>query len=147
MSSDGNINNNDILSAGNTQKIIRIKNRRKQADTLNKAVIILCASVWIILLAFWIMLYFAGVVGYYGNTAINIVIDEPATHVYTYTLLPVAYALLLISLALCAIAFMFNRMRMRRKTDRYRKSIFVCGGVTILVMIIFLYNYGGYFLW
>ena len=133
-----------VSDVNETQKF---RERRRRADGLVKGAIIMSFVSWGVLFAVWIVLYFAGVVGNYGNTPINIITDSPANQRITYTLLPIAYAMLLLAIASCLIAFLFNRMRMRRKTDRYRKSIFITGGITILALIAFLLNYGSYFLW
>ena len=143
MGSDGNRN----VTGGESEGAKTFRERRRRSDNLVKGAVIMSFVSWIFLFAVWIVLYFAGFTGYYGNTPINLITDSPATQVYTYTLLPIAYALLLFSLVSCLIAFLFNRMRMRRKTDRYRKSIFITGGVTIIALIAFLMNYGSYFLW
>ena len=143
MGSDGNRN----VTGGESEGAKSFRERRRSADGLVKGAVIMSFVSWFVLLAVWIVLYFAGFAGNYGNTPINIITNNPVTHTYTYTLLPIAYGLLLVSLASCLIAFLFNRMRMRRKTDRYRKSIFFTGGVTLIALIAFLMNYGSYFLW
>ena len=143
MGSDGNRN----VTGGGSGGAQTFRERRRRSDGLVKGAVIMSFVSWIFLFAVWIVLYFAGFTGNYGNTPINLITDSPANHVYTYTLLPIAYGLLLISLASCLIAFFFNRLRMRRKTDRYRKSIFFTGAVTIIALITFLLNYGSYFLW
>ena len=150
MSNDGSrsSNRNEVeLRGGNPDTVSKFIERRRKSDALVKGAVIMSFLAWVVLFAVWIVLYFAGVVGNYGNTPINIITGSPVTHTITYTLLPVAYAMLLISLAICVIAFLFNRLRMRRKTDRYRKSIFVVGGITIIALISFLLNFGSYFLW
>jgi hypothetical protein len=58
------------------------------------------------------------------------------------TLLPLAFGLLLAGLGICVLSFLFNKMRMRRKTDKYRKSIFIVGGVTIAGIVGFLIRFG-----
>jgi hypothetical protein len=63
------------------------------------------------------------------------------------TLLPIAFVLLLVSLGICVLAFFFNKLRMKRKTDKYRKSIFIIGGITILGIVFFLMRFGSFFLW
>ena len=143
MGSDGNRN----PLRGDSDGAQTFRERRRRSDGLVKGAVIMSFVSWIVLFAVWIVLYFAGFTGNYGNTPINLITNNPVSHTYTYTLLPIAYALLLFSLASCLIAFLFSRMRMRRKTDRYRKSIFITGGVTIIALIAFLINYGSYFLW
>ena len=143
MGSDGNRN----VTGGESEGAKTFRERRRRSDALVKGAVIMSFVSWGFLFAVWIVLYFAGFTGNYGNTPINLITNAPATQTYTYTLLPIAYAMLLFSLASCLIALVFNRMRMRRKTDRYRISIFITGGVTIIVLVAFLMNYGSYFLW
>jgi len=150
VSSDGNRSNTVNQAAqknGVTDKTVSFRERRRRSDWLVRASILMSVFAWLVLFAVWIVLYFAGVVGNYGNTPINIITGMPVTHTISYTLLPIAYAMLLFSIAICLLAFLFNRLRMRRKSDRYRKSIFIIGGISIIALIAFLYNFGGYFLW
>ena len=150
VSSDGNrsnIGNQAAQKSGSTDTGVSFRERRRRSDWLVRASILMSVFAWLVLFAVWIVLYFAGVVGNYGNTPINIITGMPVTHTISYTLLPIAYAMLLFSIAVCLLAFLFNRLRMRRRTDRYRKSIFIVGGISIIALIAFLYNFGGYFLW
>ena len=150
VSSDGNrgnIGNQAAQKRGSTDSGVSFRERRRRSDWLVRASILMSVFAWLVLFAVWIVLYFAGVVGNYGNTPINIITGMPVTHTISYTLLPIAYAMLLFSIAICLLAFLFNRLRMRRKSDRYRKSIFIIGGISIIALIAFLYNFGGYFLW
>jgi bacteriorhodopsin len=101
------------------------------------------ALAWVILFSVWIVLHMAA-----ENEAgiFNVIlgIDVPQNPLRA-TLLPIAYYMLLVSIAICFIAFLFNRMRMRRKTDKYRISIFVIGGISIIAYVAFVMNFG--FLW
>ena len=56
----------------------------------------------------------------------------------------IAFALLVFSLCACVMAFIFNMLRMRRKTDKYRKSIIVIGGMTLLGILFFMFRFGPY---
>ena len=141
MGSDGN-RNNVVSRGGDSENVVRIKERRRQSDAFVRAAIIMSALAWIVLFAVWIIMYFAGFVGNYGNTPINIILEIPEQHQYSLRLIPIAFTLLVVSLLICLAAFIFNRLRMRRKTDRYRISIFIVGGVTIIALIAFLMNFG-----
>ena len=147
MSSDGNRTNsgdrnNTLSRVGDSDNVVRIRERRRQSDALIRAAILMSALAWVVLFAVWIVMYFAGIVGEYGNTPINIITDSPAQHEYSLRLIPIAFTLLLISLVICIAAFIFNRLRMRRSTDRYRISIFIVAGVTIIALIVFILNFG-----
>ena len=149
VSRDGtryNNNNNEVVLRGEISDSAKEFNeRRKKSDWLVKASIYMSASAWVVLFAVWCIMYMAAE---YQPGIFNIFlqVDVPRNPL-TQTLLPIAFTLLLFSLAICILAFLFNRLRMRRKTDRYRKSIFIVGGITIIALIAFLMNFGSSFLW
>ena len=116
--------------------------RRKKADWLVNAATVLSLIAWAVAFIVWLVLDIAEPdrwLNYRGRDAGRAHWDE--------SLLAVAFALLLLALCMCVAAFIFNKLRMRRKTDKYRKSIFVTGGLTIIAITIFLINFGSSFLW
>jgi len=147
MSNDDNKNdNNDIvLKSSDSEVVKKIRERRRKSDWLIKTSILMSASAWLVLLVVWCLIYLAAD-NQPGIFNVFLGVDVPQNPL-TYTLLPIAYALLLFSLAICLIAFLLNKLRMRRKTDKYRKSIFIVAGITIIALIAFLINFGSSFLW
>ena len=149
MSGSGNINsnNNEVVLRGGGNSVLesRMRERRRQSDWLVKASILMSALAWVVLFAVWIVMYFAAEYkpGFFN---VFLQVDVPENPL-TQTLLPVAFTLLIVALVICVFAFIFNLLRMRRKTDRYRKSIFIVAGVTIIAIIAFVYNFGGSFIW
>jgi nitric oxide reductase large subunit len=53
-----------------------------------------------------------------------------------------AYITLVLSVVSCLTAFTFHIMRKRRKADKIKISIFVIGGITIAIFIIFVFRFG-----
>ena len=122
------------------------KNKRKiKNDWVSKTATILSLCAWTIMLAVWTVLHLASGDRYIAMTASfgRWVFDmEPNLRFgWDRTLVYVAFVLLLVSLATCVIAFLFNKRRMKRKTDKYKKSIFVIGGITIIALVFFLIDF------
>jgi len=118
--------------------------RRKKADWIAKATTIMSLLAWVAALAVWVFLDMA------SPDKENMFTRAFGINVRGYwdvSLLPSAFILLIGSLVLCLIAFFFNKLRMRRKTDKYRKSVFIIGGITIIGIVAFLVRFGSMFLW
>ena len=118
--------------------------RRKKSDWIVKMAAILSALSWVLMLAVWAFLDRASPD---SQHIFNQIFNVQGRTRWDVTLLPIAFALLLTSLGVCILGFFFNKMRMKRKTDKYRKSIFVIGGITIIGLVVFLIRFGSYFLW
>ena len=139
MSGDGERNNEVLLRGGNKDNIETFRERRRKSDWLVKAAILMSVLALMSLFAVWIVLdYAAENRANFFNYYFGVEVPE---NPLTYTLIPIAYGLLLATLGICVIAFVFNKMRMRRKTDKYRKSIFIIGGITIVALVLFLINF------
>jgi len=122
------------------------KDRRQKRDWISKMATILSLCAWCIMIAVWVIIETAspdremmfintffeaqfGVAGY-GRSRWN------------YSLVYAAYILMLVSMGACAIAFILNKMRMKRKSDKYKVSIFVIGGITVIAFIAFMIRFG-----
>jgi heme/copper-type cytochrome/quinol oxidase subunit 3 len=149
MGSDGsrNVMGNEVVlgDRSNDANAAREKflERRRKSDWLVRAAIIMSVLAWLVMFSVWIVMYFAAE-NQPGIFNLMLQVDVPRNPL-TATLLPIAYYMLLASLAICVVAFVFNKMRMRRKTDKYRKSIFIIAGITIIAYVAFVLNFG--FLW
>jgi uncharacterized protein (DUF2062 family) len=127
-----------------TQAALSFQERRKKADWIVKMATILSVLSWVVAFTVWILLDMAAperehmFTRWFGVTVRGY---------WDVTLLPMAFGLLVAALCLCFLAFMFNKLRMKRKTDKYRKSVFIIGGITIIGTVVFVIRFGGYFLW
>ena len=144
--SGNNRNNYSSNTLNNSSdKVIKVKERRKKADWLVNLSIFMSALAWIVVFAVWCVVYVAAEnkAGIF-NVFLNV--DVPANPL-TQTLLPVGFGLLLLSIVICIFAFIFNMLRMKRKTDKYRKSIIIISIITVVALIAYLMNFGSSFLW
>ena len=123
------------------------KDRRGKPDWVSRMATILCLCAWGLMIAVWVLLETAspekGMT--FTQTFFNVHFGTDAASAlrtrWDYTLVYVAYILLLVSLGTCVIAFLFNKMRMKRKSDKYRVSIFVVGGITIIAFVFFIIRF------
>jgi len=119
--------------------------RKKKADWVSKAATILSFFAWIIMIAVWALLEAAAperdrrlITSFFD---VQFGTAPLIREIWDYTLVYIAYVLLLVSLGTCAIAFFINRMRMKRKSDKYKISIFIAGGITVVVLVAFLIHF------
>ncbi|MCL2079793.1 MAG: hypothetical protein FWH17_08135 [Oscillospiraceae bacterium] len=120
------------------------KDRRKKKDWITKVPVAVSLFAWCILTATWV------VFDYYNpfkRTMSRVFASTPkglsaeqAASVTAWRGVPVniMYIMLMSAIGLCVVAFFVNRLRMRRKTDKYRKTVFFVGGVSIIAFIVFL---------
>lgn len=120
--------------------------RRKKSDWVTKTPVILSIVVWCVLIAVWAILEQAapdtefGLFASFGRVVFDL---NPILRTrWNYALVFITFILLCISIVISVLAIIFNRMRMKRKTDRYRKSVFISGGVTVIALIAFLIRFG-----
>jgi len=123
------------------------KDRRQRIDWVSRMATILSVLAWIIMIAVWVVVDTAspdkGM--RFTQTFFDVHFGVDASNVmrtkWNDTLLIIAFVLQLVSIGTCLIAFLFNKMRMKRKSDKYKKSIFVIGGITILAFIAFIIRF------
>jgi len=124
------------------------KDRRQRKDIISRLATILSLLAWAIMIGVWVVLEFAspdrGMMftqsffqWHFGTDATGALRTR-----WDRQLVYIAYVMMLISFGSCAFAFIFNRMRMKRKSDRYKKSIFIIAGVTLIAFIAFLIRFG-----
>ena len=120
--------------------------RRKKADWMVKMATILSLVSWAVVIAVWVVLDAASPEKEWQfiSSIIKQHYDVQTTFrsYWDKTLLSVGFILLVASLAVCLVAFFFNKLRMKRKTDKYRKSLFVIGAITIVGIVAFLFRFG-----
>jgi len=119
--------------------------RRKKTDWVGRMATILSFVTWIIMIAIWAVLdaaapeketrFITSFFDVHFGTA-PLIRDR-----WDHALVYVAFILLLVSLSTCIIAFLFNKMRMKRKRDKYKKSIFIAGGITVIALTVFLLRF------
>jgi len=120
------------------------KDRRKnKPDTLSRMATILSLGAWGVMLAVWVVVDMASPQSefFWQSWARSQGHETILRTRYNFTMVNTAYILLLISIGMCLVAFVFNKMRMRRKGDKYKKSIFVIGGITITAFVFFMINF------
>jgi 4-amino-4-deoxy-L-arabinose transferase-like glycosyltransferase len=118
--------------------------RRKKRDIVSRMPTILALIAWMILAAVWVILDQAAPDRGYGWLSFfEVNFGTAAAHRtrWNYSLVYVSYILLLVSIGTCLIAFVFNKFRMRRKTDKYRVSVFFVGGVSIIAFVFFMIRF------
>jgi len=120
--------------------------RRKRKDWITKLPVILSLVVWSFLITVWMLLeqaspevewaFLAG----FGRVVFGM---EPVLRLHwNRTLVYIAYIFLLVSMGTCAIAVIINKLRMRRKEDRYKKSVFIVGGISVVAFVAFIIRFG-----
>ena len=116
---------------------------RKGSDWIIKLTNIFGIIPWAVVIAVWMVLDFAAPyqATFFSNLARNRSGIEINVEYWDEALLPVAFFMLLISLAFCLAAFILNTFRMRRKTDRYRRSVMVIGGITVIAIAAFVIKF------
>jgi len=119
--------------------------RRRKADWVTKMATILSLCSWSIMTAVWIVLETASperemtfITSFFN---VKFGAETVIRARWDHTMVIAAFVLLLVSLATSVAAFLFNKMRMKRKSDKYKKSIFIIGGITIVALIVFLIRF------
>jgi len=133
----------NIINSVNEDK--KSTDRRKRKDIVGRMATILSLAAWVIMIAVWVVLDAAAPEKVRTFTA-TFFRATFGTEIVTrsrwdYALVYTAYVMMLISLGASAIAFIFNKMRMKRKSDKYKVSIFVIGGITIIGLVVFLIRF------
>ena len=123
------------------------KDRRQRIDWVGRMATILSLLAWLIMITVWVLIETASpdrsmrftqtfFEVHFGTDASSAVRSR-----WDYTLVYIAYILQLVSMGTCVVAFLFNKMRMKRKGDKYKKSIFVIGCITIVAFIAFMIRF------
>jgi len=127
------------------KEVERQQNRRKGKDWVTQMSTIMTIVAWVIMLAVWVVIeaaspevewaFLAG----FGRVHFGMepVLRQRWDHALVYT----AYVLLISSIGMSAIALVFNLMRKKRKTDKVKKSVIFTGGLTVILLVIFLMNF------
>jgi len=122
------------------------KERRKKKDLVTRMATILSVGAWAVMIAVWVVLETASpdremlFINSFFEAQFGVAGQGRAR--WNYTLVYTAYILFLVSFGACAISFVLNLMRMKRKGDKYKKSIFVIFGITVIAFIFFLIQHG-----
>ena len=61
---------------------------------------------------------------------------------WDYALVYIAYVLQLVSLGTCLIALVINFFHVKEKEGKYRISVFIVSGITIIVFVFFMLRFG-----
>ena len=68
-------------------------------------------------------------------------VDPSFRHTWNKSLLYVAYVLQLISMGLCLIASTINILHIKPKYGKFRITIFIIGGITLIAFVFFLIRF------
>jgi hypothetical protein len=117
--------------------------RRRKSDWIVRMATILSVLSWLVAFSVWVLLDQASPERAHMFSRL---FGIPVREHWNTTLLPIAFVLLFVALGICILAFLFNKLRMRRKTDKYRKSIFIIGGITIVSIVLFIMRFGTWFI-
>ena len=143
---DEELNYDQIMDLLNKRDKEEDKERRKKKDPVSRMATILCLGAWAVMIAVWVVLETASpdremmFINSFFEAQFGVAGQGRAR--WNYSLVYTAYILFLVSLGACAIAFVLNMMRMKRKGDKYKKSIFVIFGITVIAFIFFLIQHG-----
>ncbi|MCL2663217.1 MAG: hypothetical protein FWE83_07800 [Oscillospiraceae bacterium] len=135
----------DILDQNEKEKK---KDRRQRRDIVTRMATILSLCAWATMIAVWVVLELAsperGMLftqtffqWHFGTDATGAIRAR-----WDRQLVYLAYVMMLVSFGTCVFAFLFNKMRMKRKSDKYKKSIFVIAGITLIAFVAFLIRFG-----
>ena len=119
----------------------RNKDRRQKRDWITRMPVILSLMSWAILAVVWVILDIAapdkrhGWLSFFEVNFGSTIAHNPRWDKF---LVNISYILLMVSIGICFIAFGFNRMRKRRKTDKYKLSVFFVGVISIIALTSFL---------
>jgi NDP-sugar pyrophosphorylase family protein len=131
-----------IVKEGDGTK--KSSDRRQKRDLITGLPTIMSIVAWMMLAAAWIFLDQASPDRTYGWLSFfEVNYGTAAAHRarWDYATVYTAYILLLSSIGICGIALAVNRLRMRRKTDKFRFSVFFVGSVSIIAFIAFLIRF------
>jgi len=142
---DKNQNYDSLSVILGTEKGTDSKERRKKKDWVGRMTTVLSLISWVIMIAVWVVIDAAAPERVHTFTA-TFFQETFGTEIvvrtrWDYTLVYIAYVLMLLSLGSCIFAFIFNKLRMKRKSDKYKKSVFVIGGITVIAFIVFLIRF------
>jgi len=122
------------------------QDRRRKPDWVVRMATILSIVSWAVAVAVWAVLESASPDREFRFiTSFLSQVHDAEIHIRDYwsePLLQTAFILLVVAMLVCIAAFFFNKMRMKRKTDKYKKSIMIIGGVTVLGVVLFLLRFG-----
>ena len=116
-------------------------NRRKQVDWVVKAATILSVISWLTAVTVILLLDYASPE---TDNLMAIIFEVTVRTEWDQAFIPIAFGLLILSLIICVAAFVFNMLRMKRKTDRFKKSIFIIGFLNFIGIWIFVFRFGAY---
>ncbi|MCL2221840.1 MAG: hypothetical protein FWC20_06640 [Oscillospiraceae bacterium] len=127
------------------KEVEKKQNRRKKKDWVTQMSTIMTFVAWVTMLVVWVIMeaaspdvewaFLAG----FGRVHFDM---EPVLRQrWDFALVYMSYILLISSIGMSAIALVFNLMRNRRKTDKIKKSVIFTGGLTVIILVIFLFNF------
>jgi len=127
------------------KEVERQQNRRKGKDWVSQMSTIMTIVAWVIMLAVWVVIEAASPEVEWaflsGFGRVHFGMEPVLRQRWDRALVYIAYVLLISSIGMSAIALVFNLMRKRRKSDKIKKSVLFTGGLTVILLVIFLMNF------
>ena len=115
--------------------------RRKRTDWVSNMATVLSVVSWFIAFGVWGLLDKAQPdKENFFSRALGLDVRQS----WDTSLLQTAFFLLIAAFVICVLAFVFNMLRKRRRSDKYKKSIIIIGGITLLGIILFIVRFGPY---
>jgi len=127
------------------KEVEKQQNRRKKKDWVTQMSTIMTFVAWATMLVVWVIMEAASPEVEWAFLAgfgrVHFGMEPVLRQRWDFALVYIAYILLISSIGMSAIALVFNLMRKRRKTDKIKKSVIFTGGLTVVILAIFLFNF------
>jgi len=123
------------------------KDRRQKIDWVSRMATILSVLAWLVMIAVWVVVDTASpdrgmrFTQTFFDVHFGVDASTGQRTNWNNNLIFIAFVLQIVSIGTCLIAFLFNKMRMKRKSDKYKMSIFIIGGITIVAFIAFIIRF------
>jgi len=144
---DKGLSYDEINNIINKREEEKKKDRRQKTDWVTRMATILSVLAWLVMITVWVLVDTASpdrgmrFTQTFFEVHFNVDASAAQNLRWNNNLIFIAYLLQLVSIGTCVVAFLFNKMRMKRKSDKYRMSIFIIGGITIIAFIAFMIRF------
>jgi len=112
--------------------------RRKGPDLLLKLINVIVFFSWLLIIA---ILTITAKAGPESATFFDRLLQVDIRNTWDAGLAQYMFYLMLVLLLLCVLGIAFNAARHRRRSDRYRISLFIMGGASVIGIIVYLISF------
>jgi len=116
------------------------KERRRTQDWAVRGTTILTVMAWLLSFGAVLVLDIASPT---TENMLTHLFDGTERVVWNENMILLAYVMLIFSLAACITATVFHLLRLKRKTDKFKISVFLITAVTVIGFILFLFRFAG----